>query len=46
VNDDKPGKKWISGPDKKITLKAMIVDFPRHPKLHLSEINDLINYKS
>jgi hypothetical protein len=46
VNDDKLGNEWISGPDNKITLKAMIVDFPRHLKLHLSEINDLINNKS
>jgi hypothetical protein len=46
VNDDKVGNEWISGPDQKTTLKAMIVDFPRHLKLHLSEINDLINNKS
>ena len=40
VNDEKPGNEWISGPDKKITLKTMIADFPGHLKLHLSEIND------
>ncbi len=27
-------------------LKSMVADFPRHLKLNLSEINDLINYKS
>jgi hypothetical protein len=43
VNDDKLQNEWISGPDKTITLKSMIVDFPRHLILHLSEINDLIN---
>jgi hypothetical protein len=43
VNDDKLLNEWIAGPDKIITLKSMIVDFPRHLKLHLSEINDLIN---
>jgi hypothetical protein len=42
VNDDKLNNEWISGPDQKITLKSMIIDFPRHLKLHLSEINDLI----
>lgn len=46
MNDDKLENEWISGPDKTITLKAMIIDFPRHLKLHLSEINDLINSKS
>jgi hypothetical protein len=46
VNDDMLENEWISGPDQKITLRVMIVDFPRHLKLHLSEINDLINNKS
>jgi hypothetical protein len=45
VKDDKLENEWISGPDKNITLRTMIVDFPRHLKLHLSEINDLINSK-
>jgi hypothetical protein len=36
---------WISGPDKTITLREMILDFPRHLKLHLTEISDLINKK-
>jgi hypothetical protein len=43
LNDDKIDNVWISGPGKTITLKSMIVDFPRHFKLHLSEINDLFN---
>ena len=43
INDDKLFNEWISGSDKTITLKSMIVDFPRHLKLHLSEISDLIN---
>jgi len=45
VKDDKLQSIWIAGPDKAITLESMIVDFPRHLKLHLSEINDLINIK-
>ena len=45
VKDDKLENEWIAGPDKNITLKTMIVDFPRHLKLHLSEINDLVNNK-
>lgn len=42
VNDEKLENEWISGPEKSITLQFMIVDFPRHLKLHLDEINDLI----
>jgi hypothetical protein len=45
VDDKKLGNEWISGPDKNITLKTMIIDFPRHLKLHLSEISELINTK-
>lgn len=45
LNDDKLENEWISGPKKNITLRAMILDFPRHLKLHLNEIDDLINYK-
>jgi len=42
VTDSKLENEWISGPDQRITLKTMIVDFPRHLKLHLTEIDDLI----
>jgi hypothetical protein len=42
VNSDKMNYEWISGPGKKVTLETMIIDFPRHLKLHLSEINELI----
>ena len=43
VKGDKLEQLWISGPDKTISLREMIVDFPRHLNLHLSEINELIN---
>jgi hypothetical protein len=42
VKTDKLNNEWISGPDAKVTLEAMIIDFPKHLKLHLSEIDDLI----
>lgn len=45
VRDEHLGKEWISGPDKKITLRSMIFDYTRHLKLHLGEINDLIDLK-
>lgn len=44
VNDQKLENEWISGPEKNITLFTMIFDFPGHLKLHLEEINDLINF--
>lgn len=43
VNPDKLHNEWISGPGKNITLETMIVDFPKHLKLHLKEIEELIN---
>lgn len=46
VNNEKLENEWISGPDKHISLRTMIVDFPKHLKLHLMEINELINSKS
>jgi hypothetical protein len=42
VNDDKLNNEWIAGPERNVTLKTMIIDFPVHIRLHLSEINDLI----
>jgi hypothetical protein len=43
LNSEKLENEWIAAPDKKITLKSMIQDFPRHFKLHLNEIIYLIN---
>lgn len=45
VNDSKLDNEWISDQDKTITLRTMIMDFPGHLKLHLSEINELIENK-
>lgn len=46
VKDEKLENEWISGTGKLITLKTMIVDFPKHLKLHLKEINDLMGKQS
>ena len=46
VKDDKLENEWIAGAERNITLRIMIVDFPRHLRLHLNEIDDLINTKS
>ncbi len=42
VRSDKLDNDWISGPGEKVTLNEMIIDFPRHLKLHLSEIKELM----
>lgn len=43
VNPEKMNNEWIAGPGRKISLEEMITDFPGHFRLHLSEINELIN---
>lgn len=43
VDNSKLENEWIAGLDQMISLKTMIVDFPKHLKLHLSEINYLVN---
>lgn len=42
VNMDKLENVWISALNDKVSLKAMILDYLRHFKLHLSEIDELI----
>ncbi len=43
TNPEKLDNKWNSESEYgKISLKAMIIDFLRHFKMHLSEINELI----
>jgi hypothetical protein len=43
INAEKLENVWISALNQEISLKAMVVDFPRHFKLHLSEIDELID---
>lgn len=43
VNPNHLNNDWIAGPGEKVTLQAMILDFPKHLYLHLSEIEDLMN---
>jgi uncharacterized damage-inducible protein DinB len=42
VNNDKLENEWITALNKNVSLKAMIVDYLRHFKLHLNEIDELI----
>ena len=46
IKSEDINKEWISSPNKTITLLTMVLDFPRHFKLHLTEINELIDKDS
>ena len=46
VDETRLKNEWLGGPDETITLEAMINGFTGHLKLHMSEINELINYNS
>lgn len=37
----KMDNKWIASPGNEVSLKEMIMDYPRHLKLHIGEIKDL-----
>ncbi len=43
VNMDKLDNEWITALNKRVSLKAMIIDYLRHFKLHLGEIDELIH---
>ena len=43
INTEKLENEWISALNDNISLKDMVLDFPRHFKLHLDEITELIN---
>lgn len=45
IDESKLENEWIAGPDRKITLKSLLIEFRKHLKLHLSEIDDLIKIK-
>ncbi len=45
VDMEKLDNVWISALNNAISLKAMIIDYLRHFRLHLSEIEDLITNK-
>ncbi len=43
IDAEKLHNEWVASAEKNISLKNMVSDFPRHFKLHLDEINELIN---
>ena len=42
VNEDRLDNLWISAKDEKVSLKEMIIDYLRHFKLHIAEIEELM----
>jgi len=42
INLDCLRNEWISALNEKVTLEDMVIDYPRHLKLHLSEIEELM----
>ena len=42
IDMEKLNNEWISGTGNKITLEEMVEDFPRHFKLHIQEIIELV----
>jgi hypothetical protein len=42
VNQDKLINEWITALNQKVSLESMMLDYPRHIKLHLKEIEELI----
>jgi hypothetical protein len=45
INPEKLENEWISALGQRISLRAMVVDYLRHFRLHCNEINELINKK-
>jgi CHAT domain-containing protein len=43
IQPDKLENRWISALDQEITLNEMVIDFNRHFKLHLNEIDAIIS---
>jgi hypothetical protein len=42
INAKKLNNEWISALNQKISLRSMVIDYLRHFKLHLDEINELM----
>jgi hypothetical protein len=42
IDESKTENEWIAGPGRKITLRELLFDFLKHLKLHLSEMDELI----
>lgn len=45
INPEKLGNEWLASATEKVRLEDMVLDFLRHFKLHISEIEELIEGK-
>ncbi|WP_303918930.1 hypothetical protein [Draconibacterium sediminis] len=43
INTEKLDQQWIADTNQFVSLKDMVEDFPRHFKLHIGEIEELLN---
>ncbi|HNW51905.1 MAG TPA: DinB family protein [Prolixibacteraceae bacterium] len=43
VNPDKSDNEWATALNEMVSMKEMITDYPRHFKLHVGEMEELIN---
>jgi len=46
INPEKLHNEWIADINVNVTLKEMVEDFPRHFRLHLNEIEELMTHPS
>lgn len=46
IDTTKLANKWNAGDGQQASLEAMVLDFPRHFRLHMQEIEDLVEGKS
>ncbi|HKJ42388.1 MAG TPA: hypothetical protein VKA27_09855 [Sunxiuqinia sp.] len=45
INPDKLGNEWLASETESVSLQEMVIDFSRHLKLHISEIEELLQQK-
>lgn len=41
IHPDKINNTWLTSPEEEVSLKDMVMDYPRHLKLHIKEIHEL-----
>lgn len=43
INPDKINNIWLASSEEEVSLKDMVLDYPRHLKLHIKEVHQLYN---
>ena len=44
INPDKLENEWVTALGEKVSLRVMVINYLQHVELHLSEIQEIINY--